>query len=311
MDYEHPFDRRALDMLEGTPGFEFLTRKFWELGIEKMYTIRCTGSNLKVTKGNFPELHDQFHETCAVLDMPEVPELYLAFGPGVNAYATGVKKTIVVLNSGAVDLLEPGELSFVLGHELGHIKSNHVLYHHMAQVLPYLGGVLGQATLGLGKVVTVGMEVALLNWQRMSEFTADRAGLLACQDVDSAATAMLKIAGLPKKYYDRNLINQFIQQARDFEDLDYEKLSRAAKLLSTMSMSHPWTVMRCAEFYKWIEKGEYESIFGMLTGNRKARKITTDARFCPDCGGKITSRDRFCGSCGTKLEFAGAAVGSN
>ncbi|MCM1988557.1 hypothetical protein [Oceanirhabdus seepicola] len=41
------------------------------------------------------------------------------------------------------------------------------------------------------------MRVAILHWSRMAEFTADRAGLLACQNIDAPVTTTMKIAGLP------------------------------------------------------------------------------------------------------------------
>jgi Zn-dependent protease with chaperone function len=99
----------------------------------------------------------------------------------VNAFTAGVERPIVVVTSGAVDLLTHEELAFLIGHELGHIKSGHVLYHQMADILPLLGSIVASATLGMGGLVSTGIQLALLNWYRMSEFPADRAGLLVCK----------------------------------------------------------------------------------------------------------------------------------
>ena len=43
----------------------------------------------------------------------------------------------------------------------------------------------------------MGLQGALTRWQRSSELTADRAGLLACQSQDPALRSMMKLAGLP------------------------------------------------------------------------------------------------------------------
>ncbi|MEM6770316.1 MAG: M48 family metallopeptidase, partial [Bacteroidota bacterium] len=196
-DYEHPFDRKALNALEGTPGFEYLMKKFWEYGIETMLTVQCTGSNLQVTKSNFPRLYETFQYACATLDLPVKPRLYFQLGADINAYATGVENPIVVLSSETADRMTDEELLFIMGHELGHIKSNHVLYQNMGQVIPILGSYVGQVTFGVGNVISLGLTLALQNWKRMAEFTADRAGLLACQNYESAASAMVKLAGLP------------------------------------------------------------------------------------------------------------------
>ncbi|MGB9977622.1 MAG: M48 family metalloprotease [Thermovenabulum sp.] len=69
----------------------------------------------------------------------------------------------------------------------------------MAQVFPILGEIVGSITLGAGKLLSTGLQIALLNWVRMSEFTADRAGLLTCQDPEVAASALMKLAGVPQK----------------------------------------------------------------------------------------------------------------
>lgn len=119
---------------------------------------------------------------------------------------------------------------------------------------------IGNATFGIGYLLTSGIQIALLNWSRMSELTADRAGLLACQDPEVAANALIKIAGLPRKYYSSNLVKDFIQQAKEFESYSFEALDQIAKVVSVSSRSHPWTVMRVAELFKWVESGEYSRI---------------------------------------------------
>lgn len=299
-DYEHPFDRRALNVLEGTPGFEYAIRKFWEYGIEKMLVIQCTGSNLRVTERNFPDILHLFQAACEAVDMPERPELFIESGPLINAYATGVEKPIVVLNSKSIDWLTPDELLFIMGHELGHIKSNHVLYHHMAQFLPTIGSIIGQATLGIGNLVSMGLQAALLSWQRMSEFTADRAGLLTCQNVEVAAKAMLKLCGLPEKYFDRELVPSFIEQARAFEELDYEKTSKVAKVFCGMSNTHPWTVRRCAEMYRWVDDQGLEQIITTLSRSQEL-PLPGNAHYCPNCSFTINKGDQFCGGCGKRF----------
>ena len=299
-DYEHPFDRKALESLEGTPGLETLVRKSFEYGFEKMFRIQYTGSNLKVNNTNFPELYSTLEEVCNALSLPEKPELYISSQHAINAMAIGVQNPIIVLFSGAIDNLDKDELMFIIGHEIGHIKSNHVLYHQMASILPFIGNILGSATLGIGGLISKGLELALLNWKRMSEFTSDRAGLLACQNVEAATRAMIKIAGLPTKYYYKNLIEDFVKQAREFDDYDYETLNKIAKTLSIMWQSHPWTVMRGSEFYKWIDTGQYEQILNW-DARLKEEIVSSDAFYCPNCGTVIRSEGKFCGGCGAKI----------
>ena len=186
-------------------------------------------------------------------------DLYNGWEYAINGYATGVGKPLVILSSGCLDLLSDKELTFIIGHEMGHHKSQHILYHQMAEVFPLIGEILGNLTLGLGGLVSDGLRLALLHWQRMSEFTADRAGLLDCQDIDSAIGAMIKMSGLPKKYFDSFNTEDFIEQAKEFEDYDFDSWNKFIKIGTLLGRTHPWTVMRASELLKWKESGEYKN----------------------------------------------------
>ena len=57
-EYEHPFDKKALDTLESTPGLSTFGKFITKNTIEKIFTIQYTGSNLKVTSSNYPRVYD-------------------------------------------------------------------------------------------------------------------------------------------------------------------------------------------------------------------------------------------------------------
>ena len=65
-------------------------------------------------------------EACRILDIDEIPELYIHLEDKIASYTSGEKRRVIVLSSGAVELLNEDELLFLIGRELGHIKSNHV-----------------------------------------------------------------------------------------------------------------------------------------------------------------------------------------
>ena len=244
--YEHPFDRKALEALESTPGLTVAGKYVTKQTIERIYTVQYTGSNLRVTAESYPEVYDYLDYACQILDLDRRPELYVQWGYGINAFTVGAENPIVVLDSGLLDLCDDDEKLFIIGHELGHIKSNHMLYHMMAQIINYIIDLIPG-----GNLVGAPLRYALLYWDRMSEFTADRAGLLCCQNRDAAVRAFTKMAGLPISQFGHLNEAAFLQQARDFDGLDYENLNKVFKFISIIDSTHPWTVMRAAELLKW------------------------------------------------------------
>jgi hypothetical protein len=130
----------------------------------------------------------------------------------------------------------------------------------------------------------------------MCELTADRAGLLACQDVNAATTAMIKLAGLPLRFFDKVNTEDFLAQAREFQSFDSDKLDWVAKILSGMGQSHPWTVMRASELLRWIDSTSYEKL---LADPRGGRAPELPRAFCTNCGSPTTGV--FCSKCGTRI----------
>lgn len=260
-EYEHPFDKAALDVME-KPFLDLVPNPIPVIGkwvtstfIERIFRVQYTGSNLKVTRDNYPKIFEYLDYACEILDVRNKPELYIQWGYDINAFTVGAENPIIVLNSGLIDLCDDDETLFVIGHELGHIKSNHMLYHMMAQ---YMNALISLAPGAITKLITASVQYSLYYWYRMSEFTADRAGLLCCQDKSAAVRAFMKMAGVPKTHFNDLNMETFIQQARDFKQLDEEGMNKLVKTVSIADDNHPWTVMRASELLKWINEGEYD-----------------------------------------------------
>jgi len=275
-DYEHPFDRQALTSLEEMPGVSLLFKKINEYSLDRLFRFICTGNNIRVNNRNFPEMYGPFVEACKILEISPVPELYLLHGTGwIISFTIGVTNPIVIINVDGMKELEPDELLYVFGHELGHIKSKHLLYHQAAFILPALGKVIANSTLGLGGLVTNGIELALYQWVIMAKLTSDRAGLLACQNQDVAITALMKLGGLPRECLTPTsrevLREEFIKQAHDFDSYNLDNIDKITKAFSFMENQRPWAVLRASELLKWIESGEYQTL---IVGEEKKLKVT-------------------------------------
>jgi hypothetical protein len=259
--YEHPFDKQALAALQRMPGISPLLKKINEYGIDRLLRLQSLSSEIKITPRNFPKLHQALIETCEILDINQIPEFYLYRGTGhIKTYILGVEKHILGINLDCMEWLDSDELIYILGHELARIKSRHMIYHQMAFVMPTLKTFLSNSTLGIGGLLAGGVELGLYNWVMMARLTADRAGLLACQDTNVAISTLIKIAGLPHEYLTTEVIEDFKTQAREFASNNLDSLDQITKILSYSEQNISWSVMRAGELLKWVDSGEYDKL---------------------------------------------------
>lgn len=296
-EYEHPFDRVSLDQLQNTRGLDLLTEKLLDWGLEKYLRMKYTGNNLRVTYRNLPEVHDLLREGCRILEMEEIPELYLQLEDKITSFSSGEKQRIIVLSSGAIELLNDEELLFLIGHELGHIRSDHVLYRMMAESLAVIAQLISDVTLGLGNLLSLPLQAALMHWYRLSEFTADRAGLLVCQDTKVAGEALIKMAGLPAKFHGRVSVSDLRTQALEFDDLNLNNFDKLLRFVASYENPEPFIVIRASQLFQWIEDGEYERILG----REETISIPAQQR-CASCQEPITPGDAFCAYCGKSVK---------
>lgn len=278
--YEHVFDREKLAKIKAVPLVPNVVNYIMNWTVVKWKIVSMCGSNFHVTRSACPDLYKILEETFQTLDLKFFPELYVEQDYYINAYTTGHNNdAFIVLGTGAVDKLTTDELRFVIGHECGHIKSGHVVYHLMCTYFNQLLGAFSALSSFLASVT-------LYKWVRMSEFTADRAGLLACQDLDTALSAIMKSSGLPEKSYKNASVEGFKQQIKEFEDKYGSTTDTMIKYLTIFDEDHPWTIVRAAELIKWVESGEYQKVIDNVMNGRKQcplckRFWPTDTIICP------------------------------
>ena len=290
--FEHPLDRAALEALRKVPVLDTVLKKFMELGVERMFRIMLMGNAIHVTTKQCHKIHRVFKEACDILDMHE-PDLFLMNNFQVNAWTFGVERPFIVVNSALVDLLTEEELMAVLGHELGHVKAGHVLYRSLAYFLLQLL----QSFIGIARPVMELVLIALSDWARKSELTADRAELLVVQNVETCITLHMKLAGGSKTVFDQTDIKEFLRQGGSYEDFDYSTLNKFYKLMYEMRLSHPLPIYRAKEIKQWSETGQYKEI---LAGRYPTEDRADDhgIRDCQHCGAKLSPSFFFCPDCG-------------
>lgn len=135
---------------------------------------------VRVDENQLPQLHATFRAVCTQLGVQNPPALYvLQAGGMLNAFATRfVGRDFVVVYSDFLEALgaDSPEMRFILGHELGHIKSRHIakqIFLAPGLFFPLIGPA----------------------YRRAWESSCDRHGAFAAQDVDGSVRAMLTLSG--------------------------------------------------------------------------------------------------------------------
>ncbi|MDE2126874.1 MAG: M48 family metallopeptidase [Armatimonadetes bacterium] len=295
---EHPADRAALEVLRRTFGVDRVLRQLSNLSGERFLRILFTGDAVRVSPKQAPSIYADLQEACAILDVKE-PELYLMQDPRPNAFAFGMKKYTIVMTTGLVELLTPEERLAVIGHELGHIKAEHMVYRTMAIIIARLmNEVIGSIT-PLGSLLSSAMLYALFVWFRRSELTADRAGLLTVQNESVCIMALLKLAGGSPKLSSELDPDEFALQADQFEDLDESWVSLYYKYLMVQHQTHPFPALRARELKEWAASDSYRKL---LRGDYPHADPDAGRRTCPTCGSVVTNVTwKFCQECGAEL----------
>ncbi|KXP13835.1 M48 family metallopeptidase [Tsukamurella pseudospumae] len=255
--WEHPADRAALVALRNLKGFDTVLKAISSLLRERQHRLLFLASGVRVDDRQFPHLNDLLADCVRVLDAPSTPELYVVQDPTVNAMTIGMDRPFIVINTGLLELLDEEEQRFVVGHELGHAMSGHAVYRTMLMHLLRLAGSFGWVPIGGWALRAI--VAALMEWQRKSELSGDRAGLLCVQDPDVAMRVHMKTAGGTK--ISEMDTQRFLAQAAEYERTG-DLRDGVLKLLNLELQSHPFSVLRAADLNRWVERGDYGRIVG-------------------------------------------------
>lgn len=253
--WQHPADSLALKTLKSVPGVDIALKTFFGATTERSLRLIALASAVRVNEKQFSRVHSVFVEACKVLDVQERPELYVSQNPFLNAGAVGMDKPFITLNSALVESTNDEELMGVIGHELGHILSGHVLYKSLLAFMLRLSALTLQ--IPLGGMAIAAIIAALKEWDRKSELSADRAELLVTQDVEVSVRLLMKMAG--GNSLDQMDLGEFIRQAKEYKESG-DLVDNVFKIINLLDKSHPFPVLRVMELIDWVQSGEYDRI---------------------------------------------------
>lgn len=272
--YEHPADRSALTALRSLSGFDTVLKKLAGLVSERSLRLMFLATAVRVSDRQFSGINTMLRDACYILDLPEVPTMYVQQDPNPNAFCIGMDKPIIVITTGLVELMDEEELRAVIGHEVGHAMSGHAIYHTMLMVLTRLATAI--AWIPLGNVAIRAIILGLMEWFRKSELSCDRAGLLVGQDLQASQRSLMKLAG--GAHLAEMNVDAFMEQAEEYDNTSDVRDS-VLKVMAVLPQSHPFTAVRVSELKKWVDSGTYQRI---MDGEYERREEDRDSSFRED-----------------------------
>lgn len=203
-----------------------------------------------VTLQTAPELA-ALVRACAARLQVEPVQVFVAPSGVLNAYTFGLTAPkVVVLYSSLLQMMDADELRFIIGHEMGHVCLGHTWLNSL------VGGLAGIPSPMLAFVV---LNLAFRWWNRACEYSADRAGLLACRNPQKAISALVRVTTGTAARSSGDL-RQALQRVEAEDD---DLASNVTEALAT----HPMTIRRIEELRRYAASAEYRRLQALMDQN--------------------------------------------
>ncbi|MEZ4446875.1 MAG: M48 family metallopeptidase [Polyangiaceae bacterium] len=223
-------DRRTRDQLMDDVAFATVAKELAEAAPCISARRALLAGSLKLTEGIAPDAFRALRRAKKRLKVKGVVELYCVQDPHFNAFVTESSpgkrgsKVLIALSSAALMALDVKELTFVIGHELGHVLFDHLSLHPQ--------GFASHATIAPLHMAR------LYAWMRYAELTADRVGLFCCRDYDVAVRVSFKMtSGLT----DERFLQRAAESADQYAELAREEIDSSAE---DWFSTHPYSPLR-------------------------------------------------------------------
>ena len=238
------------------------------------WTIKMMRQGVAVTKKQFAWVKSEVDACAEILHISPPPAVFIVGEGRMKAEAANFKTPFIILPSQLVDKSSPKALRFAIGRQMGHIKCGHVFYKVLTSKatgsLGFVLGKWGQELLNsfFGKI----SDLALVDWILAHEISADRAGLIACQDLAVAQRALLNFRlAISFEGIELN-VEDYLEQAKIVQEKQTQALEELPKPVQKgighwqrserLQSEHPFILnQRIKALQEYAESEVYQNLF--------------------------------------------------
>ncbi len=246
-DFAHPDDLAAINSLMKVKAIDTFMSKLEDKSNQVFIRTNTLGEQVRITEENNPKLYSIVKNVCDILDYEHIPEIYTYRNYLLDVEPNGVDQPIIVIPDFVVNNMDENMQYFAIGRAITRLKSGYLKFYTVARLMLFI-------TYSI-PFVSEATSLALSNWLRKSELTADRGGLLACQNFQTAARFLMCEAGMPIKETKTVKVHDYIETCK-FDG----NLAKAGKAVQTLIIQEGWANDRLSELFLWNAQGHYGDI---------------------------------------------------
>lgn len=245
--FAHPDDLAAIRALKKAKAVDKLTAFIEDRTTQAFLQTTTLGSCVRISRRSNERIYNAVKDTCEILQYDQIPEIFIHRSFSVDVAPHGVDKPIIVLSDFVANHFDDNLLHFAIGRAITRFKSDYLKFYIAASGIAMLADQI--------QILSDAVKIPIANWMRKSELTADRGGLLACQNIHSAMKYLMLKSGMPLSALDA--VNEIDYVRTCISD---SRLVNAAKTVLTLSNCQGWSNDRIIELYNWYSRGDYDEL---------------------------------------------------
>jgi Zn-dependent protease with chaperone function/DNA-directed RNA polymerase subunit M/transcription elongation factor TFIIS len=254
-ELEHPSMQQMNNLLRQSTSLtttaQMISKKVGKPWYESLFNSILTSEN------QYSRIYELSYIAARRIGLKTMPSVYIEADRGYQTATYGSDQdSFVNIGTFLPRLLNDRELLFVLGHELGHLISNHALWTTVSMFLvgQHRSTVMSDGLISYFsnplKIVEQGMESVISSWMRVSDLTADRAALLVVGDFEIAKRVLFLLYFKSRRELQDINLDEWVKQQMSKE--------AGAQKLSEFGSPTPYLGSRLKELQSFYQSPQYE-----------------------------------------------------